>query len=173
MRVSLSTFLPTFMVMSSAETSLWQGGTALAVVELAGVLGVLVAGTLSDRINRRMVLLVALSTAPLLMLGFLAVDGGSWLFWLFLALTGFTSLSTTPVILAMVQEHGHKQPATANGIFMGVMFLFGAVSAPLVGWIGDAANLQTAFTWSAIAGLVAAPLVFLLPRDSGARPQET
>ena len=173
MRVSLSTFLPTFMVMSSTKTSLWQGGTALAVVEFAGVLGVLLAGTLSDRVNRRIVLLVAMAAAPLLMLLFLAVDGGSWLFWVFLALTGFTSLSTTPVILAMVQEHGREQPATANGFFMGIMFLFGAGSAPLVGWIGDTAGLQIAFTWSAIAALVAAPLALLLPRDSGTSPQST
>ncbi len=173
MRASLSTFLPTFMVMTSAESSLWQGGTAIAVVELAGVLGVLLAGTLSDRVSRRIVLLVALATAPLLMLGFLAVDSGSWLFWVFLALTGFTSLSTTPVILAMVQEQGHEQPATANGMYMGIMFVVGSGSAPLLGWIGDMAGLQVAFTWAAIVGLVAAPLVFLLPRDSRASHQRT
>jgi FSR family fosmidomycin resistance protein-like MFS transporter len=170
-RAALSTFLPTFVVMSSTDSSLWQGGTALAVVEFAGAIGALMAGTLSDRVNRRLVLFVALLIAPLLMLLFLAVEGGGWLFYLFLALTGFASLSTTPVIMAMVQEHGREQPATANGIYMGINLVIGAAAAPLVGWIGDTAGLQVAFTWSAITGFLAAPFVLLLPRDANASPQ--
>ena len=162
MRAALSTFLPIFV--TSGGQSLWFGGTALAVVELAGALGALVSGTLSDRLDRRLVLLVALICAPLLMLLFLAVEGdGGLLPFLMLALTGFTSLSTTPVIMAMVQMYGQEHPATANGIYMAISFVIGAAAAPLVGWMGDVAGLHAAFFWSAILGLLAAPLVLTLP----------
>jgi FSR family fosmidomycin resistance protein-like MFS transporter len=166
MRTAMSTFLPTFMVMSSTDQSLWTGGTALAVAEFSGALGALAAGTLSDRISRRSVLFVALLLAPLLMLLFLAVDGAGWRQYLLLALTGFVALSTTPVMMAMVQEHGRKNPATSNGIYMGISFIVGAVAAPLVGWMGDRAGLQVAFTWSAVVALLAAPVALTLPRDS-------
>jgi FSR family fosmidomycin resistance protein-like MFS transporter len=167
MRAALSTFLPTFMVMTSADSSLWFGGTTLAVVEFAGALGALIAGTLSDRINRRLVLFVAMLFGPLLMLLLLAVESGGWLFFLLLALTGFVSLSTTPVIMAMVQDYGREYPATANGTYMGISFLFGALAAMLVGWAGDRVGLQVAFTWSAIVALVGAPFAFLIPRTRG------
>ena len=169
MRAALSTFLPVYMVSLSTDASLWAGGRALAVVEFAGALGALVAGTLSDRVSRRLVLLGALLGAPFLFLAFLAVDGEGVLGTLLLALTGFTALSTTPVMMAMVQDHGRDQPATANGIYMGINFVIGAAAAPLVGYVGDAQNLSVAFTWSAIVAVVAAPLVFLLPRNAGTK----
>jgi FSR family fosmidomycin resistance protein-like MFS transporter len=165
MRAAMSTFLPTFMVMASADQSLWTGGTALAVAEFSGALGALAAGTLSDRISRRLVLFVALLLAPVLMLLFLAVDGTGWKLYLLLALTGFMALSTTPVMMALVQEHGRANPATSNGIYMGTSFIVSAAAAPLVGWMGDLAGLRVAFTWSAVMALLAAPVALTLPRE--------
>jgi FSR family fosmidomycin resistance protein-like MFS transporter len=40
-----------------------------------------------------------------------------------LAVTGFALLSTTPVMLAMVQERAVRSPAAANGLFMMVAFI--------------------------------------------------
>jgi FSR family fosmidomycin resistance protein-like MFS transporter len=173
MRAAIGTFLPVYMAGQSADLDLWAGGRALAVVEFAGALGALLAGTLSDRVGRRVVLFVALLTAPLFFLAFVSLDGGEWLKTLLLALTGFAALSTTPVIMAMVQDHGRSQPATANGIYMGANFLIAAAAAPVVGYVGDMADLSVAFTWSAIVSMVAAPLVFLLPRDTGKLSRET
>jgi FSR family fosmidomycin resistance protein-like MFS transporter len=172
MRAAMSTFLPTFMVMSSADQSLWTGGTALAVTEFSGALGALAAGTLSDRVSRRSVLFVALLLAPLLMLLFLAADGARWLLYLLLALTGFMTLSTTPVMMAMVQEHGRENPATSNGIYMGINFITTALAAPLLGWMGDEAGLRAAFLWSAILALVAAPIALTLPRHSSRQVEQ-
>ena len=169
MRAALSTFLPTFVTVSGQ--SLWAGGTALAAVEFAGALGALAAGTLSDRVDRRKVLLVTFLGGPLLMLLFLAIEvrgGGVVAELLVLGLTGFATLSTTPVIMAMVQEQGRDHPATANGFYMGITFVIGALAALLLGWMGDQVGLRTAFTWSALLSLCAAPGVFFLPaRSSG------
>jgi FSR family fosmidomycin resistance protein-like MFS transporter len=149
MRAALSTFLPTFV--TGSGQSLWAGGTALAAVEFAGALGALAAGTLSDR---------------MLLLLFLAIEargGGVVAELLVLGLTGFAAISTTPVIMAMVQEQGRDHPATANGLYMGISFAIGALGALLLGWVGDQVGLRTAFTWSALLSLGAAPAVFFLP----------
>ena len=156
---AMTTFLPTYLTLGGQ--SLWFGGAALAVVEFAGALGALAAGTLSDRIDRRLVLLVSMLSAPLLFLLSMALSGGMQL--TSLALTGFTVLSTSPVILAMVQEYGRDYPATANGIYMGISFLISAGAAPLLGWVGDNVGLNTAFFWSALLALFCVPFVLLLP----------
>lgn len=165
-RAALTTFLPVFV--ASADRGIWVGGVALATVELAGALGALAAGTLSDRVDRRAVLFVALLCAPLLLLLSLALQGGQAavpLVLAVLALAGLASFATTPVIMAMVQEYGREYPATANGVYMAINFLVGALAALLVGWMGDLAGLHRAFVWSALLSLLAAPLVAVLPRE--------
>jgi FSR family fosmidomycin resistance protein-like MFS transporter len=164
-RAALTTFLPVFV--ASADRGIWVGGVALATVELAGALGALAAGTLSDRVDRRAVLFVALLCAPLLLLLSLALQGDQAavpLVLAVLALAGLASFATTPVIMAMVQEHGRDYPATANGVYMAINFLVGALAALLVGWMGDSAGLHRAFVWSALLSLLAAPLAAVLPR---------
>jgi MFS transporter, FSR family, fosmidomycin resistance protein len=162
-RSGLGPFLP--LLVTAEGASLWVGGTSLAVVELAGALGALTAGMVSDRVDRRWVLFVALLCSPLFMLAFLATRPmGGALPYLMLALTGYTTLSTTPVFMALAQEHGRKHPATANGLYMGISFLIDAFCAPLFGWIGDQIGLGTAYMWGALIALLAVPLAFLLPR---------
>ncbi len=161
MRGALTSFLPTFI--RAEGESLWFGGIALAVLELSGAAGALLAGTLSDRLGRRWVLMAALATSPALMFLFLSVAG--WPVLPLLVLMGITIFSTTPVIMAVVQDHAGKHPATANGLYMGISFVIGAVTPFLVGWLADVVGLRNAFAWSAAFALLSVPLVFALPQD--------
>jgi FSR family fosmidomycin resistance protein-like MFS transporter len=158
---ALASFLPTFL--RAEGESLWFGGIALAVTEFAGAAGALGAGTISDQLGRRRILLVASITAPLLMLVFLLVRG--WLILPMLILIGLVIFSTTPVIMAMVQDHAGDHPATANGLYMGISFVIGAVVPMLVGFLADTVGLRTAFTWSALVSLAGVPFIFFLPAD--------
>ncbi len=160
MVASLGAFLPTFMV--AQGRSLWFGGTAIALLEFAGVIGTMVSGIFSDRLGRRFVLLVAMITSPLLMLVFLATP--PWAFFPVLLLLGFNAFATAPVMLAIVQDHAHGMRATANGIYMGINFLVVSGVTLLVGWMGDLVGLRAAFTWSALLALVGVPVIYFLPQ---------
>ena len=164
MHAALITFLPTFI--NSQTNDLWLAGFALTLVEAAGVAGVLIAGHLSDRLGRRQVLLVSLIGAPIMLLGFIYIDG--WLRFAALILTGLTLLSTSPVMLAMVQEHATSSPAAANGIYMMVSFLARSAVVVVVGFLGDRIGLQTTYMISAVLGFGGIPFIFLLPRHPGA-----
>ncbi len=161
MHASLGTFLPTYLEMETGN--LWLAGIGLTVLEATGVAGALLAGALSDRFGRRTMLMVSLLGAPAGLLLF--VYTGGWLRFAMLVVTGFTLLSTTPVMLALVQEHAGEHPAAANGLYMMSSFLARSAIVVVVGWIGDMAGLKTTYIVSAALGLIAIPFILKLPRD--------
>jgi FSR family fosmidomycin resistance protein-like MFS transporter len=156
-----TTFLPTFL--TEEGSSLWLAGAALSIMEAAGVAGALLSGSISDRLGRRPVLLIATITAPLILLGFLALQGAAQVAVL-LAL-GFTSLAVNPVIMAMVQERFPENRALANGVFMAISFITLSTGALAVGGLGEAFGLRTTYVIAAVLTLISTPLIFLLPKD--------
>ena len=162
MHASLATFLPTFI---KAETgNLWLAGMTLTLFEAAGVGGILAAGSLSDYLGRRRVLLYSLISAPVFLFFFVVFAG--WPRYIALALTGFALLSTTPVMLALVQEHAKSSPSAANGLFMMASFMARSAMVVLVGLVSDAIGLRAAYLVSAGLGLTAIPFILRLPRKS-------
>jgi FSR family fosmidomycin resistance protein-like MFS transporter len=161
MLTALAVYLPTFM--SRQGASLWVAGASLSIWELAGIGGALTGGTLSDRVGRKTVLLVAIATSSMLMFIFLNVSG--WLLVPVLLALGFTALSTTPVMLAMVQEGVPHNRAMANGLFMSMTFLIRPLAAFIIGLLGDSLSLRSAFYISTIITLLAIPMIFFLPED--------
>ena len=163
MMTSLSVYLPTFM--SRAGASLLVAGGALSVYELAGVAGALTSGTLSDRIGRRFILVAATLASTGILLVFLNVQGG-WLQAAALLALGFTNLSTTPVLMAIVQEHLPNNRAVGNGLYMSINFLMQLLAILGVGLLGDYFGLQAAFFWSALISLLAIPPILALRSES-------
>lgn len=165
MMASLSVYLPTFM--SREGASLLAAGSALSIYELAGVAGALTSGTLSDRLGRKFVLLAASLSSAAVMLLFLNLHG--WMQAAVLLALGFTNLSTTPVLLAIVQEHLPNNRAVGNGLYMSINFLMQLVTILGVGLLGDYYGLRNAFFWSAILSLLAIPAILALPavREQG------
>ena len=159
MHASIVTFLPTFIRLQTGD--LWLAGISLTLVEGAGVAGVLTAGPLSDRFGRRRVLLASLVGAPIMLLGFIYLDG--WLRFAALIATGFTLLSTTPVMLALVQEHNLSSPAAANGFFMMASFMARSSVVVVVGLLGDVFGLESTYICSAVLGLLGIPFILMLP----------
>ena len=166
MHGSLTAFLPTFI--QSESGNIWLGGAALSLFEAAGVAGVLIAGTLSDHLGRRRMLLISLVGAPLSVVLF-SLSGG-WIRMLALLCCGFTLLSTTPVMLALIQEQAADSPAAANGMFMMISFIARSSVVVLAGLLADRAGLQTAYIVGALAGLIGIPFIFMLPGNKAEAP---
>ncbi len=137
---SLATFLPVFMTSEGFS--------------LAGAGGALVLGTLSDRLGRRFTILLATLASPILLLLFLFATGSFRLPLLFAL--GFFALSTTSVMIALIQENAH-------GLFTATGFALRSVVVLLVGILADWLGLRTALLISALIGFLALPLVFALP----------
>ena len=160
MHASMVAFLPTYIKMETGN--LWLAGMALTLFEAAGVAGVLAAGSISDWFGRRKTLLVSLLGAPLCLFVF-ALSGGG-LRVAALIFTGFTLLSTTPVMLALVQENAGRAPAAANGLFMMVSFIARSAVVVVVGFIADRIGLNSTYLISAAIGLISVPFVLMLPK---------
>ncbi len=156
-----TTFLPTYIDESGA--GFWMAGASLSVMEAAGVVGALTGGMVSDRLGRRRVMLVMSLVAPLAVLLFLSVQG--WLIFPALLLVGLTLLSTTPVMMALVQERAGKSRALANGIYMAINFAITALATLIVGMIADHFGLKLAFYIAAGVMLLGMPFVWKLPND--------
>ena len=118
-------------------------------------------GSLSDRVGRRAILLVSLLATPLLMFVFLAIGG--WLRFPLLLLMGLTSLSVTPVVMALVQESLPENRALANGVYMSLSFLIRPGVVILVGVMGDLWGMSAAFMACGIITLLGLPFLLLLP----------
>ena len=159
MHAAMAAFLPTFIEMETGN--LWLGGIALTLFEASGVAGVIAAGPASDRFGRRRILLISLVGAPIFVF-LLAVTGG-WIRFATLLFIGFTLLSTTPVMLALVQEHAGDNPAVANGFFMMVSFMARSAVVVVVGFMGDVLGLHSTYIISALLGLLAIPFILRLP----------
>lgn len=159
MIVALTTYLPTFLTEEGAD--LWFAGASLSLLEAAGVGGALLGGSLSDWLGRQRVLWVSLLTAALFMLVFLGVKG--WTRLPVLLVLGFTALSITPVLMALVQESVPENRALANGIYMALNFSIRSVVVVVLGAMGDLFGLRPAYMVSAIIPLLGLPFIFLLP----------
>ncbi|MGD2186449.1 MAG: MFS transporter [Desulfobacterales bacterium] len=160
MHASIATFLPTFIEQETGN--LWLAGVALTVFEITGVAGIFAAGSISDRLGRRRILMFSLLGAPISLLVFVWIGG--WVRFVTLMFIGFTLLSTTPVMLALVQEHAKSSPSAANGFFMMASFIARSAIVVVIGFIGDLIGLRATYFLSAIIGLLALPFVLMLPK---------
>ncbi len=156
---SLTTFLPTML--TEEGTEFWIAGASLTFLEAAGVVGALLGGSISDRLGRRSVLLFSFVVTPVLMFIFVGVEG--WWQILVLVSLGFTALSVTPVIMALVQESYPQSKSLANGVYMALSSGLRSIVVILLGALGDWIGLSLAFRVSAILMLLTTPIVFLLP----------
>jgi FSR family fosmidomycin resistance protein-like MFS transporter len=128
------------------------------------VAGALAGGSLSDRLGRRRVLALSLLLTPVFLI--LLLFSGATARIPLLLLGGFVGLSTTPVIMAMIQESQPQHRALANGIYMVASLGVRSLVTLILGLLADGIGLRSAFLLSACAAFLALPLILALPRST-------
>lgn len=158
MHACLTAFLPLYVLQKTDDV--WLAGIALSMFEAAGVVGILAVGGLSDYFGRKRLLMFCLIVAPFSLLAFTQTSGV--LQMAVLMLTGFSLLSTTPVMLAMIQEYSTDGSSAANGVFMMISFIARSAVVVLVGLVADNVGLETTYVICGAVGLLGIPLVVTL-----------
>ncbi len=154
MKSGLTAFLPTYYYADKGE-SLWFANSALAVFQLAGALGTIFSGSISDKIGRKATLLVISIVSPLMM--FLFIYSTGYLSFVFLILLGFFVFAPGPVLIALVQDRSNDFPVFMNSIYMTVSFVSSAVAVFFAGALGDWLGLETTYLISSVLALCAIP----------------
>lgn len=161
--VSVSTFLPTYLTEQGSD--IVRAGASLSIMQAAGALGAFFGGSISDRLGRKPVMAAALVASSLTLIAFTSLEG--WILLPLLLLLGFSLLSITPIIMAVVQESFPESRALANGVYMAVSFISSSLVTVLIGAIGDLSSLRTAYYVSAGLALAGLPFVLRLPKTNG------
>ncbi len=152
---TMTTFVTIYL--SEKGESLWFVNSALAALQLAGAIGVLFSGTLSDYIGKRKILLIISIMTPLLMGLLLLVDG--FMVIPVMLLLGFFMLSPGPVMLSMVNSIKSDHPAFVNGVFMSLGFVLSSITTLMIGTLSDFIGLEMSFKIAAVLSIFAIPFV--------------
>lgn len=162
MKSGLTAFLPTFFYSERGE-SLWFANSALAVFQLAGALGTILAGSISDKLGRRYTLLIISIISPIMM--FLFVNSEGLVALVFLVLLGFFVFAPGPVLIALVQDRSKERPVFMNSIYMTVTFITAALAVFFSGLMGDWLGLEKTYLISSFLALGAIPFVLLIKEN--------
>lgn len=157
---SVSGFLAVLWAKRGA--SLTFAGLTLTVYALAGALGDLCGGRLSDRYGRREILAGALLLAIPALYLFLLTRGSLSL--AFVALFSFASAASVPVTVVYGQELMPESRGLVSGLLLGLAWGVGSLLVTGVGALADWIGLEEALGFVGLALLPAAFLALSLPR---------
>lgn len=160
MKSSIVNFLPTYLKVKGE--SLWFGGISLSVFEVAGAIGVFIAGSYSDKIGRKKLLSIISLITPVLAILFVFAEG--YLVLPLLILLGFLMLSYTPILLAMLMDIKTDQHTFLNSIFMTITFISGSLTSLIIGLLSDYIGIINTFKIAAAISILSIPFVLILAR---------
>jgi FSR family fosmidomycin resistance protein-like MFS transporter len=150
------TFLTLFPIMAAGEGASETLGAGILSLYLAGqALGTLTGGILTDRVDRRrllMVLTFLALPAHLLALGLPVGSGGAMAA---AVSAGFLNMAILPPVVVLAQELVPRGAAVGSGIAMGLAWATGATFLPAAGALADAVGVREAALVSMAAFAVA------------------
>ncbi|MFC1885755.1 MFS transporter [Thermodesulfobacteriota bacterium] len=156
---SFQTFVPVMLVQEGY--SLISAGAMIACFSLAGALGGLLAGYISDKIGYRYVFMGSFFlTTPCLYL--LLLLPGNWVY-LGSGLSGFFLMAMLPMGVALAQELAPKGKSLVSSLMMGLAFGAGGMMAPVTGSFADIYSLRTVLEIIAVIPLFLIGLVVFFP----------
>ncbi len=145
-------------------------GTAMAVFfSLANGIGRLAWGALSDRLGRKLSIIVMAASQGLLMFAFIPMAGSEYMLYIAAALICFNFGGNFALFPAITADRFGNTAIGANYPWVFLAYGFGGIAFPILGgWLGDFGNFPLAFAICGVAcvlGAVAAFLVFPAHHD--------
>lgn len=139
-----------------------QIGLMVGLIALGMLLGGVTAGTLADRTNGRVVVIVSMLLAIVPVYAYVATDG--LLRLVFLTLAGFFIGMPHSILVLAGQNLLPRFRGTASGVVLGYTFFAGSLGTLLVGLAADQVGLDRALEVLAVLPLIAA-LIALVAFD--------
>ena len=162
----LLVFLPLFLVNDLKSGPVWMG-IAMMAMQTGGLVAAPVAGTWSDRVGRRPVVLAGLTVTTVVICAITLIRDDVVLVAA-VSVLGFALFAVRPVIHSWMMD---LVPANLSGsatsLLFGTQSLLSIAVPPIGGIIADKYGLSAVFYFLAATMLVANLLVYLLPREDG------
>jgi FSR family fosmidomycin resistance protein-like MFS transporter len=159
--ITVGTFLPLYLTQQGFPLLL--AGLAVTIFRVAGAVGGLAGGPLSDRVGRRQLLFLSFAMALPFLWGFFRAEG--WLGLAFLGVAGAVIGSSAPLSVVIAQEAAPDSPSMASGLMIGFAWGVGGLAVTGVGWWGDQVGLPTALSVTVPAMAAVASVVTLFLRE--------
>lgn len=161
---SLLAFLPLYLANQLGYNAALVG-TCMLMLQAAGFIASPVAGTLSDRMGRRNIIMSSMVMTGVV-LAAMAFSGGSQVFVFLIAVLGFFLFAIRPVLQAWTLD---ATPKNLGGSAIGMLFAIqaaGSAVGPIVcGVLADKYGLMSTFYFMAVTIVVANMFVFTIPQD--------
>ncbi len=160
----LSTWLP--QVMREAGYSVGSALSFLVLFNVGAVIGLLIVGKLADIIGSKLACVLAFCVAGVF-IALLSINMPILLIYIFAGLAGFGTFSAMVLVYSYIgQYYPASSRATALGWSAGIGRA-GAITGPILGGflVGAALAVPWGFYIFALAGLIAALIIFLIPRS--------
>ena len=161
----LLVFLPLFLVGELDTGPVWMG-VAMMAMQMGGLVAAPIAGTVSDRIGRRPVVLSGLTVTTVVIAAITLVQN-DLVVVVAVSVLGFALFAVRPVVHSWMMDLAPSSlSGSATSLLFGTQALLSAAVPPIGGLIADAYGLSAVFYFLAAAMLVANVLVYLLPNPS-------
>ncbi|MFY9508762.1 MAG: MFS transporter [Candidatus Methanoculleus thermohydrogenotrophicum] len=152
-------FLPTILTLRGID--LVTANLLVSGMLIAGVVGQLVGGTLSDRYGRKEYTLIGLVSAIPPFVVFLMTDGIVSL--VAMIIFGFILWSTFAVTVAMAHEIAPGNVGLVSGLMLGLAVGVGGMGVAATGWIADLTSLSIGLMTIPVAIVLAIPFFLAVP----------
>ncbi|MCK5073568.1 MAG: MFS transporter [Bacteriovoracaceae bacterium] len=139
------------MYLKESNYSTFLSGNSLSIMALASFFGVSITGSLSDKVGRRIIILLSTILSPILLIAILSSE--NHMLVVSLLLFGFVACSTAPVVITYVQECASEIPSFSNGMYMTFNFLLTSIIVLLMGKVADIVGIKNALYLSAMFSL--------------------
>ncbi len=139
-------------------------GTAMAVFfSLANGIGRIVWGSLSDKLGRKLSIIVMAASQGILMFAFIPMAGSEYTLYAASALIGFNFGGNFALFPAITADRFGNSSVGANYPWVFLAYGFGGIVFPILGgWLGDLGNFPLAFSICGVACVVGAVAAFLV-----------